>query len=89
MLAIAAAPFTAAAAPPDASADAEPVADPPSANDASPWFDWRRARGSNEPSDTAADPSADTQPAPPSADAADDEAAAAPRAFPWFGSAGG
>ena len=75
----------AAASPAAASPDAEPATDPQAPDGASPWFDWRRARGSNGPSDTAADPSADTSPAPPSD--ADDEAAAGPRAFPWFGSA--
>ncbi len=84
VLAIAAAPPAATASP-----DAEPATDPPSPNGASPWFDWRRARGSNGPSDTAADPSAGTPPAPPSDADADDEAAAGLRAFPWFGSAGG
>jgi hypothetical protein len=77
VLAIEAAPGAAAAA----SADAQPTAGPSTAHDASPWFDWRRARGSTDPPGAEPDASAEEQSDQPDAEAA---AAAGPRAFPWF-----
>lgn len=71
------------AGPAGAVADAEPTADPSTARDASPWFDWRRARGSTDPPGTESDAPAEEQSDPPDAEA-DTAAAAGPRAFPWF-----
>jgi hypothetical protein len=74
-----------AAGPSAADTEAEPTVDPSTARDASPWFDWRRARGSTDPPGAESDAPAEEQSDPPEAEAeAAAAAAAGPRAFPWF-----
>jgi hypothetical protein len=64
----------------------EPEGDGPN----SPWFDWRRARGTGaaEPGSASEDADGDGDEDEPWPEDAADAASVAPRMFPWFSSPG-